>query len=166
MAYNTEFNKMHPFSEQLSKVLTYLQNRALSSAALAIKITASAIAKNTAALVYAVAGKAYTLAANTDIALTDVAAKTIVAGNARVFFLFINAAGAVTVTASNSVAAASIASVSVLPDYDESTLVPFGAIKVNNGTAGTFTPGTTALDTALLTVTYVNLSAPLPGQAI
>jgi hypothetical protein len=42
--------------------------------------------------------------------------------------------------------------------------IPLGAVIIENGTGSTFTGGTTALDTASLTVTYISMFGPiLPG---
>ncbi|GAB6037122.1 hypothetical protein JCM15519_16810 [Fundidesulfovibrio butyratiphilus] len=163
--FNALLGQFSPYSSKLANVLTCLMNRTLASGGLAIKAAASAVVKTAAAISYSINGKLYSFAAG-DVALTSVAASTVAAGNARVFFLFLDSAGDFSIVASDEVAVASLASVAVMPEYDCDTLVPFGAIKVSNGTASTFTPGTTALDTASLTVAYVNLSGIVSGQAI
>jgi hypothetical protein len=167
MAHNTTFNTVAPYSEALAKCLTIFQNRVLTTAGMVIKAGSSAIPKTGAGVLnFSIGGKVYSVAAATDMALTSVAASTVADGKSRVFFLFLDASSTLSIMASAAVATASIATVAVMPDYDMSTLVPFAAIKVSNASGSTFTPATTALDAANVTVTYVNLSAPLPGQAV
>jgi hypothetical protein len=88
------------------------------------------------------------------------------------FFFYLDTSGNVRMTQSFPVSATNSTlvdangnSLVLCPDYNMSLLVPFCVVKVINGSASTFTPGTTALDSGSgLTVTYADLSTAFPGQ--
>lgn len=88
------------------------------------------------------------------------AAGTTVVGSARIFLLCMNAAGTLKVVpgavvdrAALAVGAAALPFPACPKDY-----VAFGAVRIDITTAGvSFTPGVTALNTAGITPTYINL---------
>jgi hypothetical protein len=145
-----------------AKAFEMLRNKALNSGVLAIKATANADAKTTAAIAFTLAGVLYSLAAQATLDLSALVTKVIAAGESAAIFLFTNASGTVTAVAVDPDADGKY----VCPDFDTDAKVCFGAIKLVNGTASDFTVGTTALDTTDITSTYYNLSGFYPGDSI
>lgn len=139
----------------LNKAISELyKTHVMSSAGLAIKAGASAIVKQGSAYAVVVNGVLVAVAANTDTsALTGVNVAT---ATSNLYLLAIDATG--TTTWYPGVAGATVGAIA-LP------MIPFnvavvGGILVQNATGSNFVPGTTALDTGSLTVTYLNNVGP------
>ena len=132
---------------------------------LAIKAGSSALAKSTNAFAAIVSGVVVTKAASDMPALTG----TIPTAYASAYVFYMDSAGTLSVVKGNNVAGttAVFATSDFFPmDTNGLTVKPEGKVAVGmlyvvNATGSTFTGGTTALDTASLTVTYSNL--PLVG---
>lgn len=123
-------------------------------AALAIKAGSSAIVKSTAAFVARVDGTAVSKAANTDMsALVGVIATTKYAS----WQWYMDDAGTITTSAKTADADTAAAALALLP-ATPAHKVRLGTVTIynNQGAAAAFTGGTTAIDTAGLTVTYTN----------
>lgn len=125
-----------------------------NSAGLAIKQASSALAKAGTAFHSIIDGTTVTKAANTDMAaLTGDAVPTT---QKNVYVFTVNASGTLATRAGK--AATTLAGI-VFPEIPDGEAI-IGFILVENATGSDFTPGTTALDTASLTVTYVNTPYP------
>lgn len=148
-------------NSKTSELFERLRNWALNSGILAIKTTADPDAKTTAIIVTSIGGKIGAIAAAATLDLSALCAGTIAAGASKGVFLFADGAG----TVSAVLVAPNADGAIVCPEHPI-TKICFGSIKIVNGTASTFTVGTTALDTASVTVTYTNHSCILPGHAI
>lgn len=163
---------------------------ALSAAGTVIKAASNAAAKTGAsALAYLNDGVFKTLSAATDIVLSGF---SVPAGYSCSFVAAVNGAGAVVVfqgpAYKSETQLINGVPTTVYRAYDVSGVTPkpfggfaltasallpgslvpdnvtaFSTINVVNGTASAFVPGTTALDTASLTVTYKDISV-LPGN--
>lgn len=148
-------------SAKLSELCERLRNGCKTIGSLAIKTSSDPDAKTTAAVVFEIAGKLYSLGAQGTLDLSALCAGTIANGATKGVFLFVNAAGTVT---GQLVAADSSGNIAC-PDHATS-LVCFGSIKIANASGSAFTVGTTALDTSNVTVTYKNHGCLLPGDTI
>ena len=145
MAFNTEF------AEQL-----------LINPTLAIKTGGSALVKSSNAFTCVVGGKIIAKAAGDMPALTG----TIPTAYTSAYSFFIDTAGTITVVKGNNVLTTDGLTTSDLFPQDSTTGLSskpdgklcIGMIVVVNAIGSTFTGGTTALDTASLTVYYSNMN--------
>jgi len=127
--------------------------RAFTSGVLALGTTKSKI-QTTAAISYCIDGIMYTKAATDDLfVFTDVTVQPI--STTRYYLLGLTTTGASSVTTGTA---------TELPDCPAG-VCPVGYVKVVTSAAGTFIPGTTLLDAAQITETYVNLSCA-PAAAL
>jgi hypothetical protein len=145
---------------------------AFTSGALAIGSTTSQFT-NAATITYAINGRFYSRATIASQALVIEPGTGIVptapntlqsipAGSSCAFSVILDTAGAFTVAQGPIVeGAAALCPVAVAP----AGKAIVGVIKVGNGTTAAFVPGTTALNAANLTTTYINLSQH-PGAAV
>lgn len=131
-----------------------LRNYVANSAGLAIKAGSSALAKSVNTIYYWLNGVLYTKAAADMAALTGI---NIANGSKNVVAFCIDSAG--TLTAVAGTAATTLAG--IVPPTIPNNVAVIGWILIDNGTGSTFTGGTTALDAASLTVTYVNGVGPV-----
>jgi len=142
-------------SYSLSKALSELyKTQVLSSAGLAIKAGSSAIVKQGSAYAVVVNGVLVAIAANTDTAALTGA--NVATATSNIYLLAIDATG--TTTWYPGVAGATVGAIA-LPTIPFNVAV-VGGILVQNATGSNFVPGTTALDTGSLTVTYLNNVGP------
>lgn len=159
-------------------LLDAVGTRCTTKNTLAINLAGASTVKSTGAINYTIGGVFYTAAAlaNNAITVTHRADGSAVTANdaayvqpantAVVYVLALNAAGTL------AVVQGSYAGQSITFSSDKSKVVtgtgavpalpagycPIGAIKVTTAAATTFTPGTTALDAAGLTVVFTDLS--------
>lgn len=130
----------------------HLQNRFLLTApTLVIKAAEGTVPKSSGAFTALVAGTYVSKAADTDMcALSGTTAATKYA----LYDFYMDSAGTIT-TAKAADAATAAAALALLPTLPINK-VRLGYLIVHNGTANPFVGGTTALDAANITVTYVN----------
>lgn len=130
----------------------HLQNRFLLTApTLVIKAAEGTVPKSSGAFTALVAGTYVSKAADTDMcALSGTTAATKYA----LYDYYMDSAGTIT-TAKAADAATAAAALALLPTLPINK-VRLGYLIVHNGTANPFVGGTTALDAANITVTYVN----------
>jgi hypothetical protein len=103
--------------------------------------------QNATAIAYCINGVQYTKAATDDLfVFTDTTVQA--ASSTKYYMLGLNSSGTASVTTGTS---------SALPAVP-SGVCPVGYVKIVTSAAGTFIPGTTLLDAAQVTATYVNLS--------
>jgi hypothetical protein len=166
---------------QQSPLRQALANRVLTRPVLAINGAAAATVATGAAVVFTIDGRIFNRAALSAQALTVNAAlqqKTTFQSSFYVqpvsttvyYTLVLNAAGTVsTIQGTFNNQTFQGASIPIgrgdIPDPDDLLFVPFGGIKVVTNGATTFTPGTTALDAAGLTVTYSDYAGVIPATA-
>jgi hypothetical protein len=132
-------------------------NMVFNSAALAIFGAASPNAKSVNAIDFIVDGVIANKAAATMPALGGA---TVPTGNLNVYVFTVDASG--NLATLNGTFAATRAGI-VWPTVPDGTVV-LGFAIINNAAGSNFVPGTTPLDTASLTVTYVNTPFPfVPG---
>ena len=130
----------------------YLKNQfVLTPATLVIKAAEGVVPKSTSAFSVLVAGVVQSKSANTDMAALS---GTLATAKACLFVFYIDSAGTLT-TVKTSDEAAAIAAIAALPALPANK-VRIGYLVVANATGSNFVGGTTALDVADLTVTYVN----------
>ena len=158
MGSNTLLHK-YTESDNLAQVLSALLSRTFNAGGFAIKTASSADAKTANTIEFTVNGVHKTKAAVATVSLSSVAASTCATGASRLYVIFLDASGNVTVQASD-------AGTTTMPAYSMATLCPVAAVKVVNASGSTFTPGTTALDTASITFTFMDLSGVFPGQTL
>lgn len=168
-----------------SSATRLLGSRNATRAVLAINAASAATVKTTSALEYQVDGLMYTKAALSAQALTALATADFTGGaglpsggylqpsgstafyvqpaSTTVYYVMvINAAGTVRVVQGTytgqplSSQGLSATGRSIVPDVPD-VWVPFGMIKIVTNSSTTFTPGTTALDAAGLTVTFYDV---------
>lgn len=120
--------------------------RNLAKGGIAIGTTKSKV-KTAAAVDYSIGGVLYTKAATDDLFVLSGAA---FAGATRYILLGLDKDGT---------ASATVGSATELPDVPAG-VCPVGYLKVVAAVGTTFTPGTTLLDAAGVTVTYVDISVP------
>lgn len=143
---------------QSNIIRTRSNSSMLSNAGLAIKAGSSAIVKAGTAFAALAAGSPVHKAANTDMAAL---VGTLATAKSAVWAFYIDAAGTLTTSAKSADAASDAAAIALLPATpDDKAMIGF--ILVNNATGSNFVGGTTALDTASLTVTYFNTTGPAP----
>lgn len=161
----------------ISTPIRKLLNCCLSYVTLAINAASAATFKTTGTTTYVIDGKALQKAALSAQAFTaghkaqaPVTINGTTYGTSALYLVQLDAAGNVTTRQSNIAIAGVDADGKVngtamptpydqraaLPESD-SNCAPIGFIKVTTNSSTTFTPGTTALDAAGLTVTYTNL---------
>jgi len=150
-------------NQNLRDVITSLQvsllDCVLNSAGLAIKAGSSALAKSVNTITAFIDGVLVSKAAADMPALVG----TIAAAKYGLFVFSVNASGTLTTTPGTLTGAALANLVfPTIPDGD----VVIGFIVVHNGSASTFTGGTTALDAADITTTYVNTPFPFNPNAL
>lgn len=136
----------------LRNVLAAFQNTAdavLTSAGLAIKTGGSALAKSANTITCFINGTLVSKAASDMAAFSG---SNVATGSKNIYVFCIDASGTLTTLAGT--AATTLAGV-LMPTIVANTAV-IGFAIVDNATGSNFVPGTTALDTASLTVTYVN----------
>lgn len=125
--------------------------RAFTSGALALGTTKSKV-KTAATINYCIDGIMYTVAATDDLfVFTDTTVQA--ASTTKYYLLCLDAAGTASIVTGTA---------TTLPDAPAGTC-PVGYVKVVTSGAGTFIPGTTLLDAAQVTETYVNLSCAPAG---
>lgn len=128
----------------------------LSSAGLAIKAGGSPAVKAGSAFSVLVDGVPIRKAANTDMAAL---AGTLATAKSAAWAFYLDGAGALSASAKTADANTHDAALALLPaPPDNQALV--GIIVIDNATGANFIGGTTALDTASLTVTYYNATGP------
>ena len=123
-----------------------------TKATLVIKAGSSAIVKSSSAIACLVNGISVTKTANTDMAAL---VGTIATLKSAAWAFYVDSAGTLTTSAKTADADNATAAAALLPDIPAGKL-QLGYVVVVNGTAADFIGGTTALDVALSTVTYVN----------
>lgn len=124
-------------------------NMVFNSAGLAIKAGTSALAKSVNTITVIIDDVIVQKAAADMAALGG---SVVADGSKNVYVFCVDAAG--TLTTLNGTPAATLAAIT-WPTVPDGVAV-VGFLIVANGTGSNFTPGTTALDTASLTTTYVN----------
>jgi hypothetical protein len=132
--------------------VTALSNQMLGAAGLAIKAGGSPTVKAANAINAVAGGAAVYKAANTDMAAL---AGTLATAKSAAWAFYVDAAGTLSVSAKTADAASASAALALLPAVPANkTLV--GYLTVANATGADFVGGTTAIDTASLTITYYN----------
>jgi hypothetical protein len=129
----------------------------LNSAALAIKTASSALAKSANIVTAIVNGVLVQKAASDMPALTGL---NIANGSFGAVVFAVDVGGNLTAYFTNTGALANL----VMPPIPTNVAV-IGQLVIQNGTGSAFTGGTTALDTASLTVTYINQVGPFYPNA-
>ena len=146
------------------KVFESLFNtQVLGQAGLVINAATSALVKAANAFAATVAGTLVYKAAGT--AMTALGGATVLTLNYQIWVFTIDAVGNLYTYA--GVPAASLAGVAtpIIPESPVQAVI--GSLVLYNGTASSFVPGTTALDTALLVPVYNNATGPFfPIQPI
>lgn len=120
------------------------------------------VAPNGAGIDYAIAGVAFFKAeAATVLPLTAAAVQAV--DTTCIYLMQIDSAGTVTSVKSNEELNTALANGTRVLHYPEpaANKCPFGAVKIKT-VAVTFTPGTTALDAAGITATYINFAGAMP----
>ena len=150
---------MTELSPLLDKLQRRMSNMVFQSAGLAIKAGGNALAKSVNAI-NAIIDDVVIAKAASDMAALGGA--TVPTANYQVYVFCVDVSGNLTTLAGTY--AATLAGV-IWPTVPDGVAV-IGFAIVQNATGSNFVPGTTALDTASLTVTYVNTSFPfIPGMA-
>lgn len=146
------------------KVFESLFNtQVLSQAGLAINAALSPVVKATNAFSATVAGTLVYKAANT--VMTALGGATVLTLNYQIWVFAIDAIGNLYTYAGTPAASLASVSVPIVPESPVQAVV--GSLVLYNGTASSFVPGTTALDTALLVPVYNNATGPFfPIQPI
>lgn len=132
------------------------QNRLLSSATLVIKAGGGTVPKASTAFAAIAAGVVQVKAADTDM---SVIAGTLATAKAALWAFYIDSAGTITTSTKTADAANAAAALKLKPAVPANK-VEIGYIIVANATGSNFVGGTTALDAANVTTTYVS-NAPL-----
>ncbi|MBF0137403.1 MAG: hypothetical protein H7833_16155 [Magnetococcus sp. DMHC-1] len=148
----------------LGVFLTDMQTRCLKKAGLAIHGTNRENVLTANAVDFIIDNQFYTLAAQTEIdisAISGYTPTTQATGKSRWYLFCLSTASALSVVEGSVAASAEAA---LMPDPG-TTVCPFCAIRVVNATGSNFTLGTTALNTANITATYVDLARPLSGSS-
>lgn len=153
----TQYNLLRADRDAL---LTRLKNCLLGSAGLAIKAGASPTVKAANAFSAIANGTVVYKAANTDMAAL---AGTLATAKAAAWAFYIDSDGTLTASAKTADAADAAAAIALLPAIPANT-AQIGYVVIANATGADFVGGATALDTASLTVTYVN-TAGIVGDA-
>lgn len=134
----------------------YVINSVTKSAGLAIEEAASPTARTTVAAPYKIDGVVYNALAAANIpALTGI---TVAAGFTKAILVQVSIAGVVSYKASDAVANVTgqiWPSTATFPALDKNNAF-VGLIIIRNGSASTFTGGTTDLDAASITTTYID----------
>lgn len=151
MAKVTKIDETRQY-QSLMDLLTGLLNRCFGLPGLIIASAVTKI-KTATTVIYCINGRNYSKAATDNITITAGAVQAV--STFCKYLVSVNAAGAVTTTKGEDAATAALALVPELPDDN----APLGYFQVETSGAGTFTAGTTALDAAHVTDTYVDLSS-------
>lgn len=159
-----------------------LGNRVLTLPVLAINAAAAATIKTTNAVVFSLDGQTYTRAALAAVALavnTTLQQKTtyqqgfyVQPVSTTVYYTVVLSTSSGTVNVIQGTylnqpfqGAGANLGTGEIPDPDDYAFVAIGGIKIVTNSATTFTPGTTALDAAGLTVTYRDYIGMIPAVA-
>jgi hypothetical protein len=155
---------------------------ALASGALAAGTNAGTV-KTTVAIPFALDGQLYSKAITDNISIAYVGPEVYqaptgvgasngsftggVGGATRLYLLCFNAAGTVSVTPGKIVNTADLSAGRVSLDFPDAPYnqCPFGAVRIAVTANTSFVPGTTALNAAGVTATYLNL-AGVPGSPL
>jgi hypothetical protein len=155
---------------------------ALASGALAAGTTAGTV-KTTVAIPYALDGQFYSKAITDNIAIAYTGPEVYqaptgvgsvngaftggIGGATRLYLLCFNAAGTVSVTPGKIVNSAELAAGRVSLDFPDAPFnqCPFGAVRIAVTANTSFIPGTTALNAAGVTASYLNL-ATVPANPL
>lgn len=127
--------------------------QSFAAAGAAIKAASSALARYTNAIKALVAGRLVTKAAGDFPAINGDA---VAAGASQMWIFTIDLAGNLATWPGQPNGVASRVKAPVLPD----SVTAVAVLYLTNGAATAFTPGTTALDAASVTTTYVDLIGP------
>lgn len=153
MAHTRNFDSAAKSSQTLSDILTSLQkahcNRIFNTGGLAIKAGGSAVVKTVNTVNAWIDGTIVQKAAGDMAALSGSVVPT---GSKNIYAFCLDSSGTLTTLAGT--ANATLGSV-LFPTVSADKAI-IGFIIVSNATGSDFTPGTTALDTGSLTVTYVD----------
>lgn len=155
----TEATSNNNFREVAQNLQTSLVDCAMSSAGLAIKAGGSAVVKSVNTVNAFINGVLVTKAAADMAALVG----TIPTTKFGLFVFTLQADGTLT-TRAGTLNGAAMANL-VFPEIPEGEVV-IGFIVVENGAAGNFVGGTTALDAANVTVTYFDTPFPFNPNAL
>lgn len=136
-------------------------SRIIAPAVLAIKAGASALVSTSAAFAAIAGGVVVRKAAATDMAAL---VGSLATAKSALWAFYIDAAGTLTTSAKTADAATHDAALALLPATPANKAL-IGFIVADNATGSAFVGGTTALDTASLTVTYYNATCALPAVA-
>lgn len=132
-----------------------------SAPTLAIKAGSSPTVKSSTSFSAVAAGVAQTKAANTDMAAL---VGTLATAKSALWAFYIDQDGTLTTSSKTTDAATNAAALKLKPAVPSSK-VEIGYILVANASGSNFVGGTTALDAAGITVTYVNNPAFSPASA-
>lgn len=148
--------KLGTLLAELIARITVLQNRlntfVASSPGLAIKQASSTLAKAGTAFIAYINGTEVRKPANTDMpALSG----TLATAKSAAWVFYIDATGALSVSAKTADAADHASAVALIP-ATPAGLAQIGVLVLDNATGSNFVGGTTALDVASLTATYYN----------
>jgi hypothetical protein len=138
--------------QKMRDLLTGLLNRCFGICGLVIATTSTKI-KTATAVDYTINGLNYQKAATDNITITAGAVQAI--STFCKYLVSVDAAGTVTTTKGNDGTTAALALLSDLPANN----APLGYFQIATNGSTTFTAGTTALDAAGITDTYVDLGA-------
>lgn len=133
-------------------MVTALSNQMLGAAGLAIKAAESPTVKAANAFNAVAGGASVHKAANTDM---PALAGTLATAKAAAWAFYVDSAGTLSVSAKTADAASASAALALLPAVPANKAL-VGYLTIANATGSNFVGGTTALDTASLTVTYYN----------
>jgi len=151
------------FDKRLSGVLERMRNACLTAAGVSADATTGDIELDNAQTIV-INGQIYS---NEAVAAIDLSADATVggvkipAGKKAAILVLVNATGTEKLMLTNIVAAAGDI---VIPEFDTAAYVCVAAVKISNGTAVDFTIGTTALNTASVTTTYIDVFNVIPGE--
>ena len=124
----------------------------ITSATLVIKAGSSAVVKSSTAIVALVNGLTVSLTANTDMSAL---VGSLATAKSAAWAFYIDSAGTITTSTKTADSATAAAAAGLLPAVPSGKL-QIGYVVISNATGSAFTGGTTALDTASLTVAYFN----------
>jgi hypothetical protein len=152
MAPAAKLTKLGDVINDLITAVNSLCFGVITAATLCIKAGGSAVVKSSTAIICRVNGLTVTKTADTDMAAL---VGTLATLKYAAWAFYVDSAGTMTTSAKTADSTSSAAAIALLPAVPAGKL-QVGYIVVYNGTAADFVGGTTALDAALLVVTYVN----------
>lgn len=141
---------------QYNLLVNSVNTKVVTKAGLAIKTAGSAIVHAASPILAVVGGAAVRKAANTDMAAL---AGTLATAKSAAWAFYIDATGTLSTSAKTTDAATHDAAVALLPALPDGK-AQIGVVVIDNATGSNFVGGTTALDTASLTVTYYDTTGP------